>query len=176
VSSMTSGSLMQWVLGRPRVIHFAAYLSAKTFTASLQANDRRGALAELAALAAAAGGLDANAILDAAWSREQLVSSGLGGGVALPQVRLERLRQPIVALGISREGLDFDAPDGRPARLIILLLTPSDQTPLQLGLLSSIARTFRDPQLVERASECTNWTQFLALLRTSGALEPVAQA
>ncbi len=176
VSSMTSGSLMQWVLGRPRVIHFASHLSAKTFTAALRANDRRGALAELAALAAPAGGLDANAILEAAWSREQLVSSAIGGGVAIPQVRLERLRQPIVALGISREGLDFDASDGRPTRLIVLLLTPADQTALQLGLLSSIARTFRDPQVVNRAIECTNWTQFLALLKTSDAFEPVAHA
>lgn len=174
VSSMTSGSLMQWVLGRPRVIHFANYLTAKTFVAALRADHSRGAIAELAALAASAGGLDAPTIEEAAWNREQLVSSAIGNGVALPQVRLDGLRQPIVALGISREGLDFDAADGRPTRLIVLLLTPTDQTPLQLGLLSSIARTFRDPQVVERAVECTNWTQFLATLKTSGTLDSAA--
>lgn len=167
VTSMTAGSLVQFVLGRQRVVSFANHASPRTFLPSLEARTRRDAIAELARAAAEAAGIDARAVEDTVWNRERVVGSAMTNGVAIPQARLSGLSHPIVAVGISRAGIDFDAPDGQPVRLILLLLTPKSEAALQLRLLASMARAFQEARLVDRVVEqCRTWTEFLALIRT----------
>lgn len=166
VTSITSGSLIQRVLGRLRSLRFYDFASAKTFIAPLQACSGREAIAELAKVAAAPADLSAAAIDEAVWTREQFVGSAIGNGVAIPHARIKNLKQPIVALGISRPGLDFDAADGRMVSLILLILTPEQDTRTHLELLASIARTFKEVRVVEKLTEASNWTQFLAVLNT----------
>ena len=62
----------------------------------------------------------------------------------MPHARIPNLRQPIVMLGISREGIDWDAVDDVPAHLIFLVLTSEEQAEAQLEILSTIARAFSD--------------------------------
>src|SRR5690606_39946830 len=77
--------------------------------------------------------------------RERVMGTGIGSEVAVPHARLAGLKRPFLVLGHSPEGLDFDAPDGAPARLVFLLLTPRDDAAVQLQVMGQIARLFQKP-------------------------------
>jgi mannitol/fructose-specific phosphotransferase system IIA component (Ntr-type) len=78
---------------------------------------------------------------------------------------LPKLAKPMVALGVSEKGVDFDAPDGKPARLIFLVLTPRADGEAQLELLSSIGKTFRRPNIRAQALKTKNLTELIALIK-----------
>ncbi|MBX3365615.1 MAG: cation:proton antiporter [Phycisphaeraceae bacterium] len=167
VTSMTSGSLMQWVMGRTEQVRFWAFAGPKLFVPRLDSTDRFDAIRELARVVGGESRIDA--IAGSAVSRERLLGSGIGGGVAVPHARLEDITEPIVAVGISRVGIDFDARDGHPARIIILLVTPASDARVQLQLLASVAAVCRDAQTVERLALVGSWTEFLAVLNVDAA-------
>lgn len=73
-------------------------------------------------------------------AREELSGTGVGEGVAFPHAEVEGLPAPVVAFARTREGLDFDAPDGEKVRLIFMLLMPPREFERELRLLSGLAR------------------------------------
>jgi Kef-type K+ transport system membrane component KefB len=167
VTSMISGPMMQRLLREKKARSLSSYTSRNAFASALEAGDRWQAIDELARLAASAHSLDGDAVAAAVTARERAMATGLGGGVAVPHGRLAGLEEPLVAVGLSKEGVDFDAPDGEPARLILLLLTPEEDAGEQLELLAEIARTFSDRRAVDRAVACQSYTELLALLRSA---------
>jgi Kef-type K+ transport system membrane component KefB/mannitol/fructose-specific phosphotransferase system IIA component (Ntr-type) len=82
--------------------------------------------------------------LIAVLERELVASTGLGDDVAIPHASVEGLTRPVVALGLSAEGIDFDAPDGRPARIVFLLLLPPKAYEREVRVLASLARAVFD--------------------------------
>jgi len=76
-----------------------------------------------------AEGVDPAVATDAVLRRERAVPSSISGGVAVPHARVPGLREPRGAFARSREGLEFQAPDGRPVRLVLLILSPIDAAP-----------------------------------------------
>lgn len=165
VTSVMSGPFIQRVLGRPRPRRFARLLSARAFVDRIASPDRRGAVRELSARLAHAHGLDAEGVEEAVWAREKVGTTGMGHGIAIPHARIPGLAQPLVAFGLSPQGIDFDAPDGQAARLVFLILTPSEQPGAQLEILADISRTLKDPDVRAKLVEVTTWTELLAALR-----------
>jgi len=167
LTSITSGMLVQWSLGKPKPVRFWAFASSKSFVPNLEATNSTEAIRALAGAAADANpALDADAVAEAALARERLMGSGIGGGIAVPHARLSTIDTPTVAIGRVPGGVDFDAPDEQPARLVILLITPASQPEYQLRLLASVAQTAQSPETVERLVEAESWTEFLAALNT----------
>jgi Kef-type K+ transport system membrane component KefB/mannitol/fructose-specific phosphotransferase system IIA component len=166
VTSLTSGTLIQRMLRRKKPTRFTDFLASSRFVPSLASNTREDAVRELAALAARGAGKDPVAVGDSVWEREQIMSTGLERGLAVPHARLPDLKQPILAAGASRAGIDFDALDGQPTNLIFLILTPVQDNGAQVGILADISRTFQDPALVGSAVQARNYTEFLALVKS----------
>ena len=166
VTSLMSGPLMRWVLGLHRPPRLVTRLSPKLFRRSLAATSRREAVRELAALASDANGYDFAAIDRAVWEREEAAATGIGGGVAAPRAHIPGLKEPAIAVGISGAGIDFDAPDGRPAHVLFLILTPAEEPDLQLDLLSEIATVFGERRSVQRALRSKSYDEFLNALAT----------
>jgi Kef-type K+ transport system membrane component KefB/mannitol/fructose-specific phosphotransferase system IIA component (Ntr-type) len=81
---------------------------------------------------------------DAVLERELVAATGLGDEVAIPHAAVEGLEKPLLALGRSTQGIDFDAPDGRPARFVFLLLIPPKEYDEEVRILASIARATYD--------------------------------
>src|ERR1019366_2663207 len=81
---------------------------------------------------------------DAALERELVAATGLGDEVAIPHAAVEGLDKPLLALGRSTHGIDFDAPDGQPARIVFLLLIPPKEYEEEVRILASIARATYD--------------------------------
>jgi nitrogen PTS system EIIA component len=111
--------------------------------------DKARLLQELAARAAAALNLDANLVRMALLKREDLGSTGTGGGVAIPHARIADLKKPFGTLVRLKQAIDFDAIDGEPVDIVFLLLLPA-QSGDPLNALASVARRLRDPESLRR--------------------------
>jgi mannitol/fructose-specific phosphotransferase system IIA component (Ntr-type) len=110
--------------------------------------------------------LPAKAIADAALQRERMMPTGLGLCVAVPHARVHGLGKPMVCLGISREGLEFNAPDGERSRMIFRILTPAEDDGAQLEILADISRTFLNAPMREAAMRANTYSEFIAMLKT----------
>jgi Kef-type K+ transport system membrane component KefB/mannitol/fructose-specific phosphotransferase system IIA component (Ntr-type) len=165
VTSLLSGSLIQWVLGQRKATRFWSYASARSFVSELSARSGSEVIVELS-MTLSDSGVDPASITRAALSRERTLGSGIGGGVAVPHARIDGLERPLVAIGRSSGGVDFDSRDGSLSHLIILIVTPSNDTDTQLHLLASIASVCHDPATVNRLVSAANWTEFLGVLNT----------
>lgn len=93
--------------------------------------------------------------------------TGIGNGVAIPHARIEGLHSPVLVLGLSAAGIDFDAPDGEPSHVIILILSPNNDDGVQLQILADIARTFSSPAARREFLKVNTYTELLATLRST---------
>jgi PTS system fructose-specific IIC component len=75
--------------------------------------------------------------------REQYLSTGLENGLAIPHAKTEGVEELVLSFGISREGIDFETLDGKPAHFIFCMLSPRDTSGPHLKALGQITRTFR---------------------------------
>ncbi|MBF0625337.1 MAG: PTS sugar transporter subunit IIA [Magnetococcales bacterium] len=124
---------------------------------NLDGTDKIGALSQLAGvLAIGCPGTDAARVLRILLEREELGSTGIGNGVAIPHGRLSDLQTPLAALGRSRSGIQFNSLDGQPVHLLVVLLSPPQAGPVHLRALSRISRLLRSPTTRIRLMEASN--------------------
>jgi len=123
----------------------ATVLTPACIRLDLRAASMRQVLDEAARLLAAQHGLRADEVAAALWEREQLASTALGQGVALPHARIKGLREPHAAYLRLAPPLAFDAPDDRPVSDVFVLLVPERANERHLQLLAAIAEMFAEP-------------------------------
>lgn len=87
---------------------------------------------------------DRDVALDAVLTREKTRSTGIGSGIAIPHGKCSAVRELVMALGITRDGMDFDSVDNKPVTLVILLLSPLAQTGPHIQALARISRLMLD--------------------------------
>jgi PTS system nitrogen regulatory IIA component len=104
----------------------------------------------LSTRAAAGAGLDADEVVTHILKREELGSTGVGNGVALPHARLVGLKAPISLLVRLRRAIDFEAIDDRPVDIVFLLLLPESDNGEQFNALACAARALRDAEVLKQ--------------------------
>jgi PTS system nitrogen regulatory IIA component len=111
----------------------------------LKAGNKRDALAELAGVFAQGRiKVDPEAVLHVLLERERLGSTGIGDGIAIPHGKLPGLEEMVVSFGRSREGIAFEAMDGKPVHLFFLLMAPENSAGQHLKALAKISRMLKD--------------------------------
>jgi len=120
------------------------FIRVDRIAADMQADDKEGALGELADLLGAGAGVDRAAVLTAWIERERLASTGIGDGVAIPHGKLRSATGLVAAMGRSRKGVEFASMDGRPAHLFFALVAPENSAGLHLKALARISRLLKD--------------------------------
>jgi len=150
VTSMISGPALKLILrlGKKRTLLDA--LSSRLYTRDLQAFTSRMAIHELTSMACESSGLNTGEVETAVWEREETLPTGIGNGVALPHARIGGISKPIVAVGVSDTGIDFDAPDDKLAHIVFLILTPASDPDIQLEITAELAKLFRPYGMTER--------------------------
>lgn len=166
-TSLMSGPMLQILLRLKKSRRFVQFMPPQGFIAQLTSTDRWSAIHELSKQAAALTGITPEKITRAAYEREKLMATGIGQGVAIPHARLNELSHPVVLVGLSRTGIDFDAPDAVAAKVVFLILAPFDDDGIQLEILADIAATFKVKEIKEKAIGVNNYVEFLALVRTA---------
>ncbi len=167
VTSMLSGPMMNLILKPTKGCRLLDVLASRLFLRNMRATSRREAISELTGAVLEVVGLDAGALERAVWAREEALPTGIGNGVAIPHARIPELDEPVVAAGFSESGVDFDAPDGKLANLIFLILTPEKDPASQLEIGADIARCFQNASMLDGALRTSNYTEFLALLKST---------
>lgn len=168
VTSLISGPMMKRLLidkKRGKGRRFFHYLSGKTFCNPLAGRDKWEVIAQLSAKVGAAHRLDPKAVEEVVVEREKTMSTGLTKGVAIPHGRLAGLKEPVVALGFSRMGIDFNSLDGSPVYLVVMILTPLEDADAQIHLLAEVARTFKGLHNLAEVAELTDFGEFSAWLK-----------
>jgi len=120
-------------------------LTAKRITVRLEATDKASALRELAELFIEdVEGIEAEQITAVFEEREALASTGVGSGVAIPHGRLAGVPSLLAAVGLSREGIEFESIDGQPVHIFVALLGPRNLD--HLKALARFSRMLRDEE------------------------------
>ena len=127
----------------------SSLLSEGVILGSQTSDSRKQVLRTLASAIGDKTGIDGRDIFDAVIERENLGSTSVGEGVAIPHARVPALEKPIGAFVKLEEGVDFDAIDGRPCDLIFMLLAPNASGADHLRALAQVSRTFRNADLRE---------------------------
>jgi mannitol/fructose-specific phosphotransferase system IIA component (Ntr-type) len=113
--------------------------------------------------------IDAEPILAAVRERELVLSTGIGAGIAIPHGKTPHVDQLMVAAGVAREPVDFDALDGQPVRLFFLLVGPESAAGAHVKVLSRISRLLRRDQLRNDLMMAPSAEAFLGIVRSSEA-------
>jgi fructose-specific phosphotransferase system IIA component len=104
------------------------------------AHSKRALITELASTLTS---IDPDSVMEVVMAREQLGSTGIGHGVAIPHGRMSDLATPMLALARHISGVDFEAIDGNPVHIVVLLLVPDSDDRQHLELLAQLARNLQ---------------------------------
>lgn len=96
--------------------------------------------------------------------REELSSTGFGNGIAIPHAKTSAVRIPRVAVGISKDGFDFDSVDGNKANLIFMIAAGDDDNDLHLKTLSHLAQNLMDDEFVKEILNSKSKKEIVQLL------------
>ncbi|MBU0753851.1 MAG: PTS sugar transporter subunit IIA [Planctomycetes bacterium] len=94
-------------------------------------------------------------------NREKSMSTGMENGIAIPHCCVDLINDTVVALGISKEGIQFDSIDGKPTHLIILLVTPKNKTKMHIKTLAEIAKLLNHEASKMRLMEASSPAEVL---------------
>ena len=131
------------------MLRWSEFLEVEAIRPSLEARERVGVLYELAGLMAARAGVPQRELAVHLLAREQLGSTAMEGGVAVPHCRHARARRIVTCLGIHRGGLAFGEPEDGLVRIYVGLVSPTDTSGLHLNVLSRIATLLHDAHVRE---------------------------
>ena len=81
---------------------------------------------------------------EAVFTRERTRSTGIGSGIAIPHGKCNAVKELVMALGVTAEPVDFESVDGQPVSIVILLVSPVDQTGPHIQALARISRLMLD--------------------------------
>ena len=124
---------------------------------SLTAKDKNGILEEMSrSLAAAEPSVPADELLSVLIDREELQSTGIGEGVAIPHGKMAGLDRLMATFARSDDGVDFASIDGKPTQLYFMLVVPEHSGGQHLKALARISRFFRDPSFRGKLMDATS--------------------
>jgi nitrogen PTS system EIIA component len=133
-----------------------AFLSPSNVALDVRARDKLGVLRDLSARAAAAVNQSADAIVHEIERREELGSTGIGGGASMPHARFREVKKPFGFLARLKQPVNFDSIDGQPVDVVFLLLLPASSQLDQLNTLAAVARKLRDSEVMAKIREASS--------------------
>lgn len=142
----------------------------------LHSTSKLGVLEELVDILHRAGKLhDREAFLRSLVEREESGSTGLQHGIAVPHARSDNVRQAAIAIGVARHGIDFDALDGEPSQLFVLIAEPSQVDSEHLDVLAEASRRLIDPAFRSRLLAASSPAQVMGLFGATQDEQPAPQ-
>jgi fructose-specific phosphotransferase system IIA component len=131
----------------------------------LASRDKEAVITELVDLLDANGLLlNRDGALEAILTRERTQSTGTGAGIAIPHGKCNAVKELVVAIGIAHEPIEFNSIDGRPVRILILLVSPVDQTGPHIQALAAISRLMLNNQLRQKLEKVTTANEVYEIL------------
>jgi mannitol/fructose-specific phosphotransferase system IIA component (Ntr-type) len=143
----------------------ASLLQPSQINLAMHATDKRSALQEVAGLLSGHPCIrDFDAFYRDVLQRERVSNTALGHGVALPHARTDQCAEIVIAVGRSTTGVEFDAKDTQPVRLIFLIGTPKSLVTEYLRVVGSLARLLRRADVYQQLLHAPDPAAFIRVL------------
>ena len=141
-----------------------ALLAAEDIRLDLDVSTKDQLLEQVAALLATRNGLSEKFILESLVAREQLGSTGVGHGVAIPHARMNQCAMAAGVFVRTKNAVPFDAPDGKPVSVFLGLIVPNKAAELHLQILATAAGMLGERNFREKLKTCADASIVKALL------------
>jgi PTS system fructose-specific IIA component/PTS system nitrogen regulatory IIA component len=148
-------------------MRFADFILPEAIRANLAADDKESVVREMVQALADAGGIEEDefeSIFKAIMKREELGSTGIGRGVAVPHTKHPSVDRLVGTVAISADGVDFDSLDAEKVQLFFLLISPPDRPGDHLRALENISRRLRDDTFCRFLKQAKNADDIKQLL------------
>lgn len=145
------------------------FLSAADVMIDVRAASKHQLLLEMSRKAARSLGLPSEEMCAELEKREQLGSTGMGGGVAIPHARIPNLERSLAVVARLKTPVNFDAIDGKPVDLVVMLLMPAPQGADHLTMLALIARKLKLKDDVTRMRNAATASEFFEIFTANPA-------
>lgn len=165
-TSISSAPFMSYFLKEKDKTKFK-HLLQERFVIFTNESEKENVIKRLVEIASKEIKIDKEFILKEVLLREKNLATGIANHLALPHAKI-KIKEPFIAIAINKCGVNFDASDGLPCKIIILLLTPENNNEIQLQLLSEIAAKFRNKEQVEKLLELPNASKLCGELKMMG--------
>jgi mannitol/fructose-specific phosphotransferase system IIA component (Ntr-type) len=146
---------------------FADFVSREAIRAEITAEDKEGAIREMVQALLGANKVpqgEYESIVKAIMKREELGSTGIGRGVAVPHTKHPSIDRLVGTVAVSTEGVDFDSLDGEKVHLFFLLISPPDRPGDHLRALENVSRQLRDETFCKFLKQAKNAEDIVQLL------------
>jgi PTS system nitrogen regulatory IIA component len=140
-------------------------LNSETIICGLMSQDKECVIAEIAEPLAKISRIAVEELVRILMERERMGSTGIGSGIAIPHGKSKELSEPMMAFGLSRNGIDFESLDKKPAHIFFMLLTPEHAPNLHLKLLAGIAKILRNEPFRQRLLMAKTPDEVITILR-----------
>ena len=140
-------------------------LQKETILADLKATTKKGILEELVAPVSEIANVKPDDMVKVLMEREQLGSTGIGGGIGIPHGKMKDIDSLILGFGLSRKGVDFESLDDQPTHIFFLLITPENSTGLHLKLLAAISRILKNDPFKARLLKASSGDEIFEIIK-----------
>jgi len=121
----------------------------------LEQSEKKEIITELVTVLNSSGKIsDKDKVLQAVLEREQMMSTGIGNSVAVPHGKSAGVQDLLVALGITAQDVQFEALDGKPVRIVFMLVGPEKASSMHIKMLSRISRLLNQAAFRKKLIDC----------------------
>ncbi|RCW81494.1 PTS sugar transporter subunit IIA [Phyllobacterium bourgognense] len=128
----------------------ADYIKPENVIPNLDVSSKTQVLQAMSASASQLAAVPADTILNALLKRENLGSTGVGQGVALPLTRIAGISRPVAMIARLKQPIDFESIDGKQVDIVFLSLTPDEEPNKHLNVLACVSRKLRAPGVLDQ--------------------------
>ncbi len=151
--------------GEIRVMKISELLPPSLIKLDLEAETREELFSEMVQLFVANGSIkDPAAAVRVLEEREAKMSTGISSGLGLPHGKLPEAKSTLLALGISREGIEYDSLDGEPVYVVITIFAEVDNPGQHILVLAELSRLFALPNFMEKIRSADSREEVLAII------------
>lgn len=142
------------------------FLCKGAVTADLKSQNKEEVIGELVGLLYKAKKIkNREKVIKILMEREELGSTGIGQGIAIPHGKSDTVNNIVAAFGVSKRGIDFDALDGELVYLIFLLIAPPDLAGIHLKALAKISRLLKDKFFRQALRNATDVDEIIKIIK-----------
>lgn len=139
-------------------------LDPKLILTDLKGETKQAVLREAAELIAAEHKLNADEIFQILVEREELGSTGIEEGLAIPHGKHRDVRDMVMCVARSTRGIDFESRDGKPTHLFVVLIAPENDAGKHLKALARVSRIFKQPQVRQALIEASDRDAIVSII------------
>lgn len=142
------------------------FLNVDLLELDLSASDTEGCIEKLVDILDSNGLIkDPKEVYHKLIEREKVMSTGIGRGVAIPHARCSSLSRTIVTIAISSQGIEFKAIDGKPVKVVFLIVGPPEAASLHVKLLAQIARMIKNQGFADRLLQASSGSDIIEIIK-----------